>query len=319
MEPIRPDDDELRAEPRKAAAQRPEPEKTRPSAGRPTATGGGKPPGGGKHGKGGKGSSGLLWILVLVVGLAGLAGWYQQKQRIDAMSSQLEEADYWARQSKLALARFEGELTETGEDLQERGTTIEQQLKDQKALIETANSEIRKLWVVANERNRSQLEAHTKAIESLTATADSLTTQVESNSSDVGTLKTGLDETRERVASLTETTAAQGRRLEAQATLDSELQASIQALRGELNQIESQVEQRLQRFIQEQKLAAGGLEGRVSALESDLAELERAQSQINQTEARLDQVENAIESIDASRAQLTSRLVRLSEQVDQLR
>ena len=306
MEPIRPDDDELRAEPRKPAAQRPEPEKPRPPVNRPKATGGGKPPGGGKR------RGGLLGVLVVVVALAGAAGWYQQQQRIEAMSSQLEEADYWARQSKLALARFEGELSETGENLQERGSTIEQQLKDQKALIETANSEIRKLWVVANEKNRSQIEAHGKTLESLNA-------KVEGNTGELGSLKTGLEETRQRVAGLAETTAEQGRRLDAQASLDSELQASIETLRGELNQIQSQVEQRLQRFIQEQKLAAGGLEGRVSALEKDLSELERAQSRINQAEARLAKMENAIDSIDAARAQITSRLVRLSDEVDQLR
>ncbi len=314
MEPIRPDDDELRAEPRKAAPQRPEPEPTRPPAGRVPPAGGGKPPGG-SRGR----SSGWLGLLVVVVALAGIAGWYQQKQRIDAMSSQLEEADYWARQSKLALARFQGELSETGENLEQRGSTIEQQLKDQKALMETANSEIRKLWVVANEKNRSQIEAHTKAIESLINRADTLSASVESNSAELGTLKTSVSEARERVSALAETTAAQGRRLDAQASLDSELQASIDALRKDLNQVEARVEQRLQRFIQEQQLAAGGLEGRVNALEKDLAELERAQNRINQTEARLAKVENAIESIDAARAQLTARLVRLSEQVDQLR
>ncbi|MDX1633627.1 MAG: hypothetical protein R3280_03245 [Marinobacter sp.] len=304
MEPIRPDDDELRAEPRKTAPQRPEAEKPQPPAGRP-APGADKPRGGGGRG------NGLLVLLLVVVALAAAAGWYQQQQRIEAMSAQLEEADYWARQSKLALARFEGELSETGETLEERGTSIEQRLQDQRALIETANSEIRKLWVLANERNRAQLEAQGKAIETLTG-------KVDGNSTAIDSLQTGLAEARSQLASLTENTAAQGRRLDAQAALDSELQASVDALRKELNGVNARVEQQLQRFVQEQKLAAGGLEGRVSALEKDLAELERAQARISQTEARLAEVENAIDSIDAARAQLTARLVRLSEQVDQL-
>src|SRR5690606_16239443 len=123
MEPIRPDDDELRAEAPFGGAEprKPEASKEKPAVKKenpPKAPKEAKQPGGrGGHNGGG---SLMVWVLLILVAAMAGAGWYVQEQRIQALEGQLEEADYWARQSKLALARFEGELSETGESLQER-------------------------------------------------------------------------------------------------------------------------------------------------------------------------------------------------------
>src|SRR5690554_8119187 len=121
MEPICSDDDELiadepfgAAEPRETAPGKQEPvkaDKPKQKAEKPP-----KPPRPPKQDKAGGsgGGSGLVWLLLLVVAAGAGAGWYFQEQRIQALEGQLEEADYWARQSKLALARFEGELSEAG-------------------------------------------------------------------------------------------------------------------------------------------------------------------------------------------------------------
>ena len=121
MEPIRPDDDELRAERPIGSAEPKKPADRKPKA---SSAGGAEPPREkpaarqkGGNGGGRRGSSAMLWVLLVVVAAAAGAGWYTQEQRVQALESQLEEADYWARQSKLALARFEGELSETGENL----------------------------------------------------------------------------------------------------------------------------------------------------------------------------------------------------------
>ena len=109
----------------------------------------------------------MVWLLLLVVAAGAGVGWYFQEQRIQALEGQLEEADYWARQSKLALARFEGELSETGESLQERGASLEEQLAANKKQIDAADSEIRKLWAIANERNKKRLDEHQERLASI--------------------------------------------------------------------------------------------------------------------------------------------------------
>src|SRR5690554_4216153 len=151
MEPIRPDDDELRAERPVNAPERKTPAQKKPKLSDEGAGGKSKPPkpakcGGENGGEGGGkgGGAGLLalWVLVVVVAIGSVTGWYSQNQKIEALEGQLEEADYWARQSKLALARFEGDLTETGESLQERGASMAEQIENQKGRLDEADSEI---------------------------------------------------------------------------------------------------------------------------------------------------------------------------------
>jgi len=161
MEPIRPDDDEVRTG---VPGNNVEERKKREAPVRKSADNGGPGKPAGRSGKasggGGSGRSAVLLIALLIVAGAAGAGWYQQEQRIQALEGQLEEADYWARQSKLALARFEGELSETGENLQERGQSIEETLVSHRERLNTADSEIAKLWGVANDRNRKRLDDH---------------------------------------------------------------------------------------------------------------------------------------------------------------
>lgn len=318
MEPIRPDDDELRAGPgqpgragKKTATEPASPasETTGAESGR-----GGKPPGrpdnpaGTTRGSGG--GRGVVWLALVfaVVVVAGAAGWLQQQQRIEALEGQLEEADYWARQSKLALARFEGELSETGENLQQTGASIEQQLVDQKKRLDTADSEIRKLWAVANERNRRQLEAHQGRLDSLEGdlagqgkAVESLTSTMKSVQSSLGQ---GLASLEKQVASLRQA--------------NRETESKVTELAASMDGVDQIVERRLQRFEQEQRLGMDGLESRVSAVEKATSN-SASGNQLQQTRAQLAELRQTVSSIDASRAQLTSRLIRLSEEVDQLR
>jgi len=139
MDSIRPDDDELRADAPIGSSERKRPAPKKAAAAPAARSGGsggsGKRPVGNGNGNGGNGKGGLaaVWLLLIAVAVAAVAGWYSQNQRIQALESQLEEADYWARQSKLALARFEGELSETGENLQERGQSREEQITSNKS------------------------------------------------------------------------------------------------------------------------------------------------------------------------------------------
>lgn len=311
MEPIRPDKDELRAEPPIGAAEARNP---RASKERDPGRVPSKPPRRpGSSGSGG-GSSGriLLWGAILGLAAAAGAGWYSQSQRIAALEGQLEEADYWARQSKLALARFEGELSETGESLQERGASLEEKIATNAEMVETANSEIRKLWVVANERNRKQLEEHDQRLSSL-----------DQNLAETGKSVSDLETTVEQVRTTLAGDIAQlSEKLETSVAAleqaNSEATSQLTRLSQQIGDIDQVVESRIRRFEQEQKLGIDGIESRLSSLESRTDGLARA-GDVQALRNRLAELARTVESIDASRAQLTSRLVRLSEEVNQLR
>ena len=329
MEPIRPDDDELRAgtsgpkrEEGLSAQREPrngenEASDNKPDSPRRAAAGGsgasrragkpGKGPGGGGPGRG------AMWaIALLVVAGAAAVGWYQQEQRIQVLEGQLEEADYWARQSKLALARFEGELTETGENLQEKGQSIEERLDSQDNRLDTADSEIRKLWGVANDRNRKRLDAHESQLESLRTAIDegksareTLTASVEKLETEVASRVTRLESDLEKqITALRETGQENASRL---TKLD-------EALAG----VDQLVERQLVRFEREQKLTIDGLESRIAALEEETGNLS-SNGQLAAVRSELAELKRTVASIDSSRAQLTSRLVRLSEEVNDLR
>lgn len=300
MEPIRPDDDELRAD----AARSPAASEPREPAFRRR----GAPAGSPRSPAAGKSSSGravrLMFAMLLVTVAAGATLWYQQSQQLEAMQSQLEEADYWARQSKLALARFQGDLSATGENLKERGSGLEQRIKEQKAAIDDANGEIRKLWVIANEKNRPAIERQGKAL-------DELEKAQASQASDIKALKDQETDIRTQVSGLADQLTGLKSRLASLDETVGSLSSQVASLGKDMGSVDDRITQRLQRFEHEQALASDGLEARVSKLENTLGAA-------RQTGARLDRMEETLNAVDAARAQLTSRLIQLSRRVDAL-
>lgn len=318
MEPIRPDDDELRADRPFGASEKKAPAQKKPAPAAERAGGKPRPPKPAKggtsdnRGSGGGSSLGMLWLLVIVVAVAAVVGWYSQNQRIQMLEGQLEEADYWARQSKLALARFEGDLSETGENLQERGASLSDQMVSHKKQLDDADSEIRKLWVIANERNKKRLDDHQERIAASEAGLADSKKALADVSTTVEKVGTSLAAD---VASLTKQTRTSVSALE-----DASRQATDQltSLGKQVANVDQVVERQVRRFEQEQKLGISGIEGRLSALEKKLGDLSGG-GRDNAITNELAALKRNVDAIDSSRAQLTSRLVRLSEEVNQLR
>ena len=320
MEPIRPDDDELRAERPIGSAEtkKPAERKSRPSAGgngepsTPPKPLKGSKSGNGGSGGNGRGRTGMLWLLLIVLAVAAGAGWYSQEQRVQALEGQLEEADYWARQSKLALARFEGELSETGENLQERGASLEDQIAAHSKRLDTADSEIRKLWAIANERNKKRLDEQQERIAALES-------GLAEGKKSIGALETSVEKVRSSL-SADITSLKQQTETSITALQDANRQATDQLtkLSQQLADVDQVIESRIRRFEQEQKLGISGMEGRISALERETDEL-AGDGWVQALRNEVAGLKRTVESIDASRSQLTSRLVRLSEEVNQLR
>ena len=106
------------------------------------------------------GSSIAVWIMMAVIaGAVSWFGWegYKQQQSLKDMHTELNDALVFLRQSKLLMARLEGELSETGAELEESGTDAQKKLK-------FLDSEVRKLWGVAYDRNRKSIAVNDGAI-----------------------------------------------------------------------------------------------------------------------------------------------------------
>jgi chromosome segregation ATPase len=247
----------------------------------------------------------------MLIGFACLAvaGWYSQNQRVQALEGQLEEADYWARQSKLALARFEGDLSETGENLQQRGASLAEQMAANKKLLDTANSEIRKLWVVANERNKARLNKHQERLTAIEKDLAEDSQALAALTASVEKLQSSFSTDLAALQKQTQTSVS--------ALQDADRQASDQlaALSKKVQGVDQLVDSKIRRFEQEQKLGIKGMESRITALEKAAG----SNSQMQALQSELDRLKSTVQAIDSSRAQLTSRLVRLSEEVNALR
>lgn len=297
MEPIRPERDEVRSSTASGKAEKPKQQKTAKAAPaasvavtRTSRSGGSTP---------------VLLVLLIAAVAAGGWGWFSQKQKIDQMSETLKEADYWARQSKLALARFEGQLSETGESLQEKDSS----LSDLRKQVKTADSEIRKLWAVANERNKEAINANKAALAYLEETTSTMKNdfkqQAESLQAEVKSLKAESEARTATLEKLESTLADLQPRL-----------ADVEKLASEMS---ATVDQRLDRFAREQDLARQELVARIDSLEGSTGSVDAVKNELAKTRKRLSTVEGAIDAIDAARAQLNSRLIRLDEEVTRLR
>ena len=93
-------------------------------------------------------------IVVLLIGIGALA-WMtvQQRDLVQQIRAEQQEAAGFIGQSKLLLARLEGQVSETGAELEQTGSATDQK-------IAFLDSEVRKLWGIANDRNKKTIQAN---------------------------------------------------------------------------------------------------------------------------------------------------------------
>jgi chromosome segregation ATPase len=270
--------------------------------------------GGSKGSSNGNGGAGILWLLVIVLASVAGGGWYIQGQRIQALENQVEEADSWVRQSKLALARFEGTLSETGENLQEAGVSLDEQLALQKTRLDNADSEIRKLWVIANERNKQQAAAISELETALGENRNDLV----SLQASVASAETALSEAVKRQQSERTELAAGVLAVQTSASsLKTELAAANQKTETLAKSVDERIATSIRRFEQEQKLTSSSIESRIAALEKEVTSTTSG-NRLEAVKREVVELKKTVEVIDSSRSQMTSRLVRLSQEVNDL-
>lgn len=209
----------------------------------------------------------LLGCVLAVIAVFAAGGlWYANKQTaakynqaIDSLVARLQEVEI--------------RLAETGDDLSEAGNTFASKLQ-------WADSEIRKLWVVAHQRNLPN-------IEKLQQEAKTLASQIAANQKDISA------------------------NLQAQQKIVQQLEQRL----TELSLSSSTFSQRLQ--DQDTRAEVKKLQDQLKKVTQDLAQLaaKPAAEDLSRTVAEHTEI---LQSLEASRAQLTQRVTRLMEDVNQL-
>lgn len=97
----------------------------------------------------------LSFMVVVLLVACGALGWayMNQEARVSELKEELDDAIGFVSQSKLLMARLEGELSQTGEELEQSGSAAQKKL----AFLD---SEMRKLWGVSNDRNKKAIKTN---------------------------------------------------------------------------------------------------------------------------------------------------------------
>lgn len=217
----------------------------------------------------------LTIFILLVICLSGSFAWFSWQQQIEiaGLKERLSDASGFMDQSKLLMARLEGKLSETGVELAETGTAAEKKL----AFLD---SEMRKLWGVAYDKNKKTIEANQKGVNDLTLKLTKLEKlhasslkRVNSNLSDMSKLSASLD-------------------------------SRLGSVSNELSVLRS-----------EQEGLNSDFDKRISAQKSTIDKAAKESKTYLEQAAKLDL---SIESINASRRQLNARMVELDRKLNDL-
>lgn len=237
------------------------------------------------------------WVMITLLLVAGVSiGFlalqqYSMTQLLNSYEERLELADD-------RIVYLERALTETDESVALNGTAINAQFKAIKTETDFQMSEIRKLWDVANKRNRTWIEDNQAAIKG--------------QAGKVGSLETSL-------ASLQESQASDESVLTSLTTELNTEKSKLLAAESELNGLEEEIAT-VSRAIE--SMIAANYEERMLTLtltqENLLAEQGGIDSKIDGNASNIGEIQASIESIDAYRLETSQRLSAILNQIESL-
>ncbi|GAA0788238.1 hypothetical protein [Marinobacterium sediminicola] len=241
-----------------------------------------------------KGSGGLLItvILLLLVAGGGYLGYtlMQQQEQLQQLQAQLGQA-----QSR--VESLEALLEVTSDSAEQSGQTLQQRLQDVDARMKERfthfDSEIAKLWTIAYQRNKPQLEQ--------------LAVQLKQ-------LQTQMAEAEKTLVTLGKEAAKASDALAQAGSLKAELVAQKEALQVRLAAAEKQMDT----LEQGLRLESEGRLRVQKQLTDQLTELAGGSDVSAQLAQRIRQNEQAIKAIDGTRRQLSQDLLRIRQQLNSL-
>jgi len=165
------------------------------------------------------------------------------------------------------------------------------------------DNEMRKLWVIAHQRNQPAIESLQEEVKSIKGTASGLEEKV-----------AGMTETSDELVSRIESLRAD---LEALPDIDERF-AEAESARSALAE---NLETQMNRFEQDRRLALEEVTARIDGLDSDVDELaasDELSGEVDAIREQVNELQSVVDSIDSARSQLTQRFVQLKNRVDSL-
>jgi len=224
-----------------------------------------------------------LIMIVFMVGAVG-GGWIynEQRQELVALNSELKDALGFIRQGKLLMARFEGKLSETDAEMTSGDSEAQKKLK-------FLDSEVRKLWGVAYDRNRKAIGANDGLIKQHAL-------ELKNAASELKKISAVNKKQAEKLNDLVKV-------ISLQQSSTQVLQSDLLAIKGSNEQLSSQIKQ-----VEDASSAV------VLAMRQEIDRLTESEG----VGIRVQKNEVAIEAIDASRLQLNERFIVLDRKLNDL-
>lgn len=242
-------------------------------------------------------SGGASWMMITLLLVSGAAiaylalQQYSMTQLLTSYEERLELADD-------RIVSLERALTETDESVSMNGTAINAQFKAIKGETDMQMSEIRKLWDVANKRNRQWIEDNQAALASQQEKIAGLSTKITA-------VETAQGADQERLAEV----AAQ---LATEQTRVASLVSGFEEVDAELGTVNRAIESLLQTDYEE----------RILTLTLTQENLQAEQGTLNATVsdnlASLNELQETLRAVNAGRQETNARLSALRSQLDTL-
>ncbi|OZG74019.1 hypothetical protein BTA51_09595 [Hahella sp. CCB-MM4] len=243
----------------------------------------------------------LVFVFLMVVILAGFGYWQvnSQQNTIQTLEQQLDQARQFISQSKLITARLEGQINQTDATMAQSGNEMARELK-------FLDSEMRKLWDVANKRNKTWIEDNQQAITALQADLKANNDRTQGLAGEVTGLVAMDDSHNQSIAKQEEAIAKLS---ESSTASINQLKKATEEIQAGQSLLEGQMGQRIQK-----------LEDSVSSQTQSLARVERNVTKLGQNnyDARLKELEENLSGLDKTRNQLVQRFVELDSRISEI-
>lgn len=229
-----------------------------------------------------------VWLMmVLIAAVVSWFGWegYNQQQQLKSTTAELNDALVFIRQSKLLMARFEGQLSETDAELEESDTGAQKKMK-------FLESEIRKLWGISYDRNRKAIAASNDLIKQQAAELGKLATTLKQQTTELAEVNAKAEQ------SVASTVALQSEVILLR-ELNDQLSAQLKAIEDASGSAIAELRQTIDVLKN-----APTVEGRVRTNEVAIEAIDASRLQLNERIVALDRRLNDLQlSVKSSGAQ----------------
>lgn len=245
-----------------------------------------------RESRGGGSSLLVTVILLLLVAGGGVLAYQlmQQQEQLAAVQAELNRAKERVDSLEGLLAVASDSAEQSGQTLQQRLQAIDGRIKER---FTHYDSEVAKLWTVAYQRNKPQLEQQAEQLKQLQAKLDET--------------EAALVEVRKQAGKGIDALAQTGALKSEQAALKKALQARLASAEKQLDTLEQSLKLESEGRLKVQKQLTEQLSGLSGG--SDLT------AQLAQ---RIRQNEQAIKAIDGTRRQVNQDLLRIRQQLNNL-